>query len=182
MGTKQDHSLIGGIMASGGHNEAKFQAAIIAKSVSQTWDDAKAEWNLSFVYLDYDDRSCVCEHSPIQQICVIRNRRNNEKMDVGNVCVRRFMRIVANSIFAVLKRVQNNIEKSLNPKSLEIFREHGVITHQEEQEYGEFWRKRKLLTDDQKAQKIDINRRVLDYFVTETTRLREQARAFNIKV
>lgn len=55
-------------MAGGGHNEAKFKAAILALSTSAEWDEAKAEWDLHFVYVDPSDRACECEHSPIHQI------------------------------------------------------------------------------------------------------------------
>ncbi len=33
-------------MSGGGHNEAKFKAAILALSTSTDWDEAKAEWEL----------------------------------------------------------------------------------------------------------------------------------------
>lgn len=63
-----------------GHNEAKFKNAILDLSTSSDWDEAKAEWELHFVYDDpHKDRSCKCEHSPIQQICVIKNRKKRKQ-------------------------------------------------------------------------------------------------------
>ena len=169
-------------MASGGHNEAKFKAAILGLSVSDVWDDAKAEWELFFVYDDPSDRACECEHSPIHQICVIRNRKNQNKTEVGNVCVRRFLRLFSNRIFAVIKRVRSEIRNSLNPTALDLFRGRGVITCGEEQEYKDYWRKRTTLTDDQKAQKLEINKRVLDYIDRETAKLIALARNHGLKV
>lgn len=166
----------------GGHNEAKFKAAILALSNSRDWDEAKAEWKLYFVYDDPNDRACECEHSPIHQICVIRNRKNGKKTEVGNVCVRRFLRLVSSRIFAVIKRLRGDIQKSLNPAALTLFRERGVITLQEEQEYLLYWRRRKNMTDDQKRQKLDINQRVLTYVARETAALVAKARAHGLKV
>lgn len=169
-------------MSGGGHNEAKFKAAILSRSEASDWDEAKAEWELFFVYDDPNDRACECEHSPIHQICVIQNRKNGKKTEVGNVCVRRFLRLFSNRIFAVIKRLRADIQKSLNPASLELFRERGVITYGEEQEYKEYWRKRTTLDDDQKAQKLDINTRVLNYIDRETALLIAKARAAGLKV
>lgn len=167
-------------MASGGHNEAKFKEAILALSTSPDWDEAKAEWDLNFVYIDPSDRACECEHSPIHQICVIKNRKNNASTEVGNVCVKRFLRLLSNRIFSVLKRLQSDIQKSLNPKALDLFRDRSVISHSEAEDYKEYWRKRTTLTDDQKAQKIDINERVLAYFIQQSAALIAKANAAGI--
>lgn len=165
-----------------GHNEAKFKAAILGLSISKDWDEAKAEWELFFVYDDPNDRACQCEHSPIHQICVIRNRKNTKRTEVGNVCVRRFLRLFSNRIFLCIKRLRNDIHKSLNPKSLELFRERGVISAGEEQEYKSYWRKRVHISDDEKRQKLDINSRVLTYIDVETAKLIASARAHGIKI
>jgi hypothetical protein len=167
---------------SAGHNEVKFKAAILALSTSPDWDGAKAEWDLHFVYVDGSDRACECEHSPIHQICVIKNRKNSATTEVGNVCVRRFLRLLSNRIFSVLKRLHADIQKSLNPVSLDLFRDRGVISYAEAQEYKEYWRKRTTLTVDQKLQKLDINQRVLNYFVNQTAALVTKARAAGIKL
>jgi hypothetical protein len=169
-------------MTGGGHNEAKFKAAILKLSTSPDWDEAKAEWELFFVYDDPSDRSCECEHSPIHQICVIRNRKNANRTEVGNVCVRRFLRLMSNRIFSVIKRLRHDIQKSLNPAALQLFRERGVLTFPEEQEYKQYWRKRTTLTDDQKKQKLNINTRVLEYIDRETITLIAHARAHGIKI
>jgi hypothetical protein len=166
----------------GGHNEAKFKAAILALSNATEWDDAKAEWYLHFVYEDPNDRACECEHSPIHQICVIRNRKNANETEVGNVCVRRFLRLVSSRIFAVIRRLRGDINKSLNPAALELFRERGVNSATEEAEYNEYWRKRTTLTKEERDQKLDINVRVLDYVDRETAALIAKARALGLKV
>ncbi|MGV3770671.1 MAG: hypothetical protein ACO1NM_11635 [Sphingobium phenoxybenzoativorans] len=169
-------------MTSGGHNEVKFKAAILGLSTSSDWDEAKAEWDLHFVYVDPNERACECEHSPIHQICVIKNRTNNASTEVGNVCVKRFLRLLSNRIFSVLKRLQFDIQKSLNPKALDLFQDRGVISYSEAEEYKSYWRKRTTLSDDQKKQKLDINERVLAYFTKEAAILIAKAKAAGIVV
>lgn len=165
-----------------GHNELKFKSAILAMSNSQDWDTAKAEWQLHFVYDDPRDRSCECDHAPIHQICVIRNRDNGNETEVGNVCVRRFLRLLSNRVFSVIKRLRGDVAKSLNPESLKLFRRRGVISDHEEADYLLFWRKRTNMTDEQKALKQDINKRVLAYLNQEGARLLARAGAHDLKV
>lgn len=155
----------------GSHNEAKFKAHILSLSKSSEWDEARAEWELQFVYDDSNDRACVCDHSPIHQICVIGNRENSSRAEVGNVCVKRFMRIMSQRAFACMKRLMSDSTKSLNPFSLDLFRRRGVISAAEEADYLEYWRKRSTLTPTQAAQKYDINNRVLAYIDKEAKRL-----------
>lgn len=165
-----------------GHNELKFKAAILGLSNSQDWDTAKAEWQLHFVYDDRRDRSCECDHAPIHQICVIKNRDNGNETEVGNVCVRRFLRLLSNRVFSVIKRLRADKTKSLNPESLKLFRRRGVITENEEDEYLVFWRKRTNMTDDQKALKEEVNERVLAYLEQEGARLLARANAHDLRV
>lgn len=160
-----------------GHNFQKFKAAILAQSISQDWDEAKAEWELHIVYHDATDRACECGHQPIHQICMIKNRDNANELEVGNVCVNKFMRLFSNRIFAVLKRVEAEPTKSLNPAALDLFRHRGVIDHSEEQDYLGYWRKRTNMTNEQRAQKTDINARVLAYVASESARLAAKFRA-----
>ncbi|WP_156348524.1 hypothetical protein [Sphingomonas sp. Leaf23] len=168
-------------MGKGGHNEANFKAAILGLSVSNNWDEAKSEWQLDFVYIDNSDRACECGHSPIHQICCIKNQKNSATTEVGNVCVKRFLRLLSNRIFSVLKRLQANNQKSLNPASLDLFRDRGVISYQEALDYREYWRKRTTLTDKQKMQKKDINLRILTYFAKESATLISKAYNAGIK-
>lgn len=156
-----------------GHNFEKFTAAILALSNSRDWLEAKPEWELHAVYHDGTHRSCECGHQPIHQICVIKNRENANEAEVGNVCVHNFMQLASRRIFAVLKRLRAEITKSLNPAALELFCRRGAITQGEMDDYLEYWRKRKYMTDAQRRQKSDINGRVLVFAERETRRLIE---------
>lgn len=154
-----------------GYNFANFKKAIISLSVSPDWDTAKAEWQLHMVYEDPSDRSCECEHSPIHQICVIKNSSNSKIAEVGNVCVQKFLRLMSNRIFSVIRRLRWDINKSLNPKALDLFEERNVISFNEKQDYLRYWRRRKNMSDDQKAQKLDINERILAYIDKATAEM-----------
>lgn len=156
-----------------GHNFTKFTAAILALSNSKVWLEAKPEWELHLVYNDGSDRACECGHQPIHQICVIKNRENGNEAVVGNVCVHNFMQLASRRIFSVLKRLKAEITKSLNPAALDLFSRRGAITMSERNDYLEYWRKRTNLTDGQRIQKIEINKRILDYVDREAARLIE---------
>lgn len=155
-----------------GHNFQKFTAAILALSKSGDWDEAKPEWELHAVYNDPSERACECGHQPINQICVIRNKENRNEAEVGNVCVHNFMKLASRRIFAVLRRVEAETTKSLNPAALELFTRRGVLTAAEHDDYTDYWRKRINMTKDQRDQKLDINARVLAYVTAESARLR----------
>lgn len=159
-------------MASG-HNFERFKAVILALSNAKVWDEAKPEWQLHAVYLDHSDRACECGHQPIHQICVIKNRENGNEAEVGNVCVHKFMKLASPRIFAVLKRVQADAARSLNPAALELFCRRGVISSGELDDYRGYWRKRKYMSEAQRCQKLAINQRVLDFVERESARLVE---------
>jgi len=154
-----------------GHNFEKFTHAILQLSNASAWLEAKPEWELHSVYDDPNVRRCECGHQPINQICVIRNTENGNEAEVGNVCIHNFMQLASRRIFAVLKRVKAEISKSLNPASLDHFAKRGAISYTEAEEYKSYWRKRKDLTDKERAQKFDINERILKFWDDETARL-----------
>lgn len=159
-----------------GHNFQKFTTAILALSNSKEWLEAKPEWELHIIYNDPSERICECGHQPIHQICVIKNRENENEAEVGNVCVHNFMQLASRRIFAVLRRVRAEITKSLNPAALGLFCRRSVISQGERDDYLEYWRKRTNMTDAQRAQKRDINQRVLDYVDAESARLIQKFR------
>lgn len=154
-----------------GHNFQKFVAAILKLSDAEEWLEAKPEWELHAVYNDPSERSCECGHQPINQICIIKNRDNGNEAEVGNVCIHNFMQLASRRIFAVLRRVRTELTKSLNPASLDLFVRRGAITQAEADDYKEYWRRRTNMTDEQRAQKHEINQRVLAYWDTESARL-----------
>jgi hypothetical protein len=164
-----------------GYNFEKFKAAILDLSKSKIWEEAKPEWELYLVYEDGSDRACECGHQPIHQICVIKNRENQKEAEVGNVCVHKFMQLASKRIFSVLRRVANDLTKSLNPAALDMFCNRGVISHAEQADYSGYWRKRNRMTDEERAQKLDINQRVISYVQEETQRMIDNFKKHGLK-
>lgn len=165
-----------------GHNFLKFQNAISALSCSKDWDEAKAEWHLHSVYIDGSDRQCECGHQPIHQICVIENKENGRLCEVGNVCVHNFLKLVSSRIFAVFRRVREDVARSLNPTALDLLARRKVISLAEADEYKDYWRKRSRLTLPQRVQKDDVNRRALSWAADEQARLLERAKFMGLKL
>lgn len=165
-----------------GYNFEKFSRAILALSVSTDWDEAKTEWDLYLVYDDPSERSCECGHSPINQICVIRNRENNKQTEVGNVCVHKFLKLFSKRIFSVIRRVRLDNQKSLNPAALDMLRRRGVLSNNERDEYQSYWRKRTNINDQQKKQKLEINLRVLNWIENETQKMIANAKALGLAI
>jgi hypothetical protein len=157
-----------------GHNFEKFKAEILKFSNANEWLEAKPEWELHAVYDDpAPDRACECGHTPINQICIIKNLDNGNQAEVGNVCVHNFMQLASRRVFAVLKRVRAEVTKSLNPRSLELFVRRGAISASEMADYLIYWRRRSNMTDEQRAQKLEINERILKFWDEESARLAE---------
>jgi hypothetical protein len=165
-----------------GYNFEKFSKAILARSVSSDWDEAKTEWDLYLVYDDPSERSCECGHTPINQICVIENRQNRNQTEVGNVCVHKFLKLFSKRTFSAIRRVKLNNEKSLNPAALDMLLRRSVITKNEYDEYLSYWRKRTNISSQQRKQKLDINVRALDWIEAETQRMLAHARALGLNV
>jgi hypothetical protein len=63
---------------------------ITERSVATTWDEAKLEWDIHRLYNADSPQTCLCGHSPIKKICVIRNRENGKLAEVGNCCAKKF--------------------------------------------------------------------------------------------
>ena len=74
------------------HNGATLAAAITEMSISDTWE-AKFEWELEDVYKSREPEACLCGHSPIHELCYIRNKFNDNLALVGNVPVERNLSI-----------------------------------------------------------------------------------------
>jgi hypothetical protein len=80
----------GEIKMGDGYNFATLKASILALSQATDWEVAKKEWALVEIYEADQPETCLCDHTPIIEICTIRNRLNSNNADVGNVCVKRY--------------------------------------------------------------------------------------------
>src|SRR5262249_3168608 len=133
---------------------------ILNLSRATDWETARKEWALTEIYEADEDETCLCEHFPIREICVIRNTVTGLSTEVGNVCVKRFLGIRSDLIFAAIKRIKSDLNKILNTDSAVFFFRRGIITAWEYSFLQNTARKRSP-TAKQMAMRISINRKVL---------------------
>lgn len=93
-------------------SEYKLTQAILQRSVASNWDEAKLEWNLEDMYEADEPDTCLCGHTPIIELCILRNRLNNNDALVGNCCVKKFIGLPSDKIFQALRRVRKDTEKA----------------------------------------------------------------------
>ena len=137
-------------------SEYKLTQGIIELSEAITWDAAKLEWKLAEVYEADEPETCLCGHFPIIEICILSNIKNTNSTNVGNCCVKKFMRLPSDKIFTAVKRVRKDNEKSLNAEAIEYAFEKNWINDWEKSFYLDIMRKRNLSTK-QLETKIKIN-------------------------
>ena len=153
----------------GSHNEYQLTRKIIALSEADQWQLARAEWDLQEIYFEDKPSTCLCSKYPIIEICVLRNRKNGNTAEVGNVCVNKFLGIPSKIIFDGLKRVSKDDSKALNNAASHYAFRKGWISEWEHGFLVSTARTRDL-SGKQLAKRREINRRVL-------TRMRRGAAA-----
>lgn len=143
-----------------GYNFEILKDNILKLSRSSDWRGAVKEWRLVDVAESDIPETCLCGHFPIIEICTIKNVVTGEYAEVGNVCVKRFMGIRSDLIFASLKKVKDDMSKSLSAKSVEFFYDKGIINDYEYKFCCNTYRKRNL-SDRQLDVRMKINTKVL---------------------
>jgi hypothetical protein len=143
-----------------GYNFIQLRDAILKLSRAVDWETAKKEWALTSVYEVAEPDTCLCGHFPIIEICGITNRVTGKSADVGNVCIKRFLGIRSDLIFAGLKRIQKDSTKALNADATVFFYERGALTEWEYRFLQNTMRKRKPSLA-QMEQRQRINAKVL---------------------
>ena len=144
----------------GNHNFEELRAAILARSQAKTWDEALPEWSIDRIYWERDPETCLCTHHPINEYCFLLNHVTGREALVGNVCVKRFMRIDSGNLIDGIKRIAENEEKALNEAGIDFARSKGWLTDKECKFCMDTARKRKLSLK-QMAWRIAINQRVM---------------------
>lgn len=142
-------------------SEYKLIEEIIRLSVANTWDEAKLEWQLTEIYHQDEPDTCLCSHFPINEICVLLNKRNNLTTEVGNICVKKFLGLPSDLIFQALRRIAKDETRALNAEAIDHAFRKGWINNWEKKFYFDTMRKRNL-SDKQSAIRIKINRKVLN--------------------
>ena len=147
----------------GGHNFRLLKENILALSVAKfDWELAKKEWKLVGVHEADEPETCLCGHTPIIEICVLANTVNGNRAEVGNRCVKRFLGLRSDLIFAGIKRVRADISKALNADATLYFYQQGALNSWE---YGfqNSTMKKRVLTGKQLDTRISINRKALNF-------------------
>src|SRR6202161_67832 len=144
-----------------GYNFAVLSAEILKRSRATHWETARREWALINIYEGDEDETCLCEHHPIREICVIRNSVTGSVTEVGNVCVKRFLGIRSDLIFKGLKRIKKDITKSLNEDSIVFFYKHGVFNSWE-YSFLQNTKKKRNLSHSQMRTRVQLNRRLIE--------------------
>lgn len=146
----------------------KLSEEILKLSVSKFWDSAKFEWKFENAYESEDQQTCLCGHFPIINVCVIKNTKNGNCTEVGNCCVNKFLNIdEGNKIFISIKRIKNDLTKSMSVDVVEYLKNKNIIDDFEFNFYINILRKRKL-SDKQLEIKKKINKKLLDFTSSES--------------
>ncbi len=145
-------------------NKYKLGIEIIKLSVSDNWDSAKLEWDLSHMYISRQKESCLCGHYPIREICVLKNNKNHNETEVGNVCVSKFMGLPTSNIFTNIKKITKDITKSVNIETIKYAMSQNKIKEKDFNFYSNIMRKRNL-SPPQAKWKEDINRKMVSLLI-----------------
>lgn len=143
-----------------GYNFQQLKSAILPLSEAKNWERAKKEWKLSGITESETPETCPCGHYPIIDLCEITNILNKNTIEVGNVCVKRFLGFRSDLIFAAIKRIRKESEKSINADAAVFFYERGIINSWEYQFTQSTMLKRDL-SHAQKNTRNMINKKVL---------------------
>lgn len=143
-----------------GYNFQQLKAHILPLSNAATWEIAVKEWSLTGIHEADEPETCPCGHFPILEVCSIHNRVTGHSTEVGNICVKRFLGLRSDLVFAAIKRIRKDPDKSLNAEAIAFFRERGVL-NEWEYNFCENTIRLRRLTVAQLSKRQDINRKVL---------------------
>ncbi len=118
---------------------------IIARSKSKIWEKAKEEWAFKYAYESEPGLTCLCGHTPITNICVIKNKNNQTEVEVGNCCIKKFLHIEeGEKIFASIKKLKADRTKSMGLGTLRYLYLNSFISKREYNTYKSTVRKKRL--------------------------------------
>lgn len=144
---------------SDGYNFQQLKAAILPLSKATEWETAKKEWKLVGISEVDEPESCPCGHYPINELCTISNVVTAKHIDVGNVCVKRFLGLRSDLIFKAVKRIRKDASKSIGADAAVLFFNRGVINAWEYNFLQDTMRKR-VLTQNQLQVRQGINKKI----------------------
>lgn len=155
-------------------NEFQLMERIVEMSAADNFQEAKKEWILERVYKGVG--VCLCGHSPILKLCVLRNTKNNEKTIVGSSCVQKFIGIKTEHLFKSYELIVKNPEAYLDLLFIEYLFKHDVINEWEYEFLKSTFRKKfEWLSEKQQAKRIQLNNKVVDYMENTISRKETEA-------
>ncbi len=143
------------------HNLIRLMAHILPLSQAQTFESAISEWDLVAVELSDEFDNCPCGQE-IKEHCYIRNRVTGRNTYVGNVCIRRFLKIDTGTLFDGLKRIRDDRSANANEALIEYAMERGFLWSDKEYQFLHDTKKKRNLSQSQIDWKVKINRRILN--------------------
>lgn len=156
----------------------KLPSEIIKLSDANTWPEAVKEWVPDGVEILEDETdTCLFGHSPIVELCYIRNTKNDNTAIVGNQCIQKFgAEDPAHAVFgdmpkiiASAKRIlQDATHGSANSEMIRLAKRKGIFSAIDARFYNKIWRKRNLSVK-QSSYKERLNQALL-YGVIFTAR------------
>lgn len=138
----------------------QLKEEILARSRATSWEKARREWQLEDVYFADPPDTCLCGHKPIVEVCVLRNIATDQTANVGNICVRRFLNLPSERMFAPVRKVKASPVKALSEVVILHAHQRRWINDWERDFYLNTWRKRSL-SDKQIAKRRGINLKIL---------------------
>ena len=143
-------------------SQHKLITALLALSQSDVWREAQLEWEFATIYQGQGDDSCLCGHTPIIELCKLRNKLNANTAIVGNCCVKRFFNIQTDLIFDAVKRIERDPTRSVNLRTLNQAVSEAWITRWEYDFYKQIHKKQyRKLSPKRAAIKIEVNHKIL---------------------
>jgi hypothetical protein len=145
----------------GGRNPPyKLVEEILERSVAPTWPEARREWKLKDIYTADEPGACLCGKYPIIEICIIVNRKNGNVAMVGNECVKRFMGMPSERLFANLRRIARNLDAAPSKALLDHAIERGWLDEWQKEFSLKTYCNRRL-TPRQRTKRREINSVIL---------------------
>jgi hypothetical protein len=140
--------------------QIELHAHIIGMSEADEWQTARMEWELDSIYQVKEPQTCPCGQFPINEICVLRNRKNGRSTEVGNVCVNNFIGLPSKRLFNSVRRVAKTPSSSFSEEMILYAFDKKVISAWERGFYLDIRTKRSL-SEKQRNKKNEINAKIL---------------------
>ena len=146
------------------NDEDRLMEEIIKLSNAFNWNEAKGEWVLDGIYFADKPAACLCGESPIVEVCVLKNKQNNNTVEVENVCVSKFLKIKSDDMFRSLEKIISKNEESVSAELIERSFSDMTISAAERRFYFDIRYKREL-TPKRAKWKREINLKIIKRFI-----------------